>query len=139
MAALDWENINLAPATETEYTLLPPGEYGFTVINLERGMHTAKPGGKLGACPKAEITIAIESDKGNATLRERLFLDDSCLVIISSFFNSLGCYESVSWDIEGKSGRCRVKNREYEGKQYNTVDRWLPAPQDAKAAALSAF
>jgi hypothetical protein len=139
MAALDWENINLAPATETEYTLLPPGEYGFTVIALERGMHIAKAGGKLGDCPKADITIAIHHSAGDTSLRERLFLDDSCLVILSSFFNSIGCYESVTWDIEGKEGCCRVKNREYEGKKYNTVDRWLPAPQDAKAAALSAF
>ncbi len=139
MAALDWENINLQPSAEPQHTLLPPGDYDFTVIRLERGMHTAKPGGKIGDCPKAEISIRIESDAGNTGMKERLFLDDSCLKIISSFFNSIGCYESPTWDIEGKTGRCKVKNREYDGTMYNTVDRWLPAPQDAKAAALSAF
>ena len=139
MAALDWENINLtAPASEPA-TLLPPGDYDFTVVSLERGMHTAKAGGKIGNCPKAEITIRIESDAGNASLRERLYLDDSCLGIISAFFNSLGCYDSPNWAIEGKTGRCKVKTRQYDGNTYNEVARWLAAPQPAESKALSAF
>ena len=139
MAALDWENINLQKASAPQHTLLPPGDYEFTVIGLERGMHTAKPGGKIGDCPKAEISIRIESEHGNTGLKERLFLDDSCLGIISAFFNSIGFYDSPSWDVEGKTGRCKIKTREYEGDKYNTVARWLPAPQDAQADALSVF
>ena len=103
-------------------------------------MHTAKAGGKIGNCPKAEITIRIESDAGNASLRERLYLDDSCLGIISEFFNSLGCFDSPNWAIEGKTGRCKIKTRQYDGNTYNEVARWLAAPQPAESQApLSAF
>ncbi len=113
-----------------QYELLPEGEYEFKVIGLERKRY---PGGKkLPTCPMAELKIVVSDYQGKQTLvTHRLYLHSRCEGLLCAFFTSIGERKhgerlTMNWAhvIDG-TGRCKLGVREYDGKNYNEIQRFL--------------
>lgn len=139
---LDWDSeIN----KESEFTLLPEGDYNFTVVSFERARHQGSA--KLPPCNKAIVKIKIDGGElGSTTIQHNLFLHTKCEGMLSEFFIALGLKKhgeklAMNWNaVRGKTGRCKVyidtytRNDGTEG-QSNKIKRFLePAQQSAPAA-----
>lgn len=130
---LDWdESIELNPAT---YVLLPEGEYTFTVMNFERQRFPGSA--KLPACPKAELTLQVDSAQGTATIKHNLFLHTKTSGLLSAFFISIGQGKQgdvvrMDWSkAKGATGRAKIGVRTYTKKdgsegQSNEIVEFLP-------------
>lgn len=112
---LNWDDEILE---ESSFTLLPEGDYDFTVKSFKRSRHLGSA--KLPACNKAEIEITVDDGEGNrGTIFHNLFLHTKCEGILSAFFISLGLKKHgeplrMNWSaVIGAKGRCKV-----------TVDKW---------------
>ncbi|WP_249629268.1 hypothetical protein [Streptococcus uberis] len=116
------------------FVQLTPGDYQFTVTNFERARHTPKSqDAKLPACPKAVISLEIETDEGVASLKHNLFLHSSTEGMLSAFFGSIGQKKhgeplKMNWNtVIGATGVCSVKNRTYNDNVYNEVKSMIYA------------
>lgn len=118
-----------------EFITLQPGDYVFTVTGFDRQRHTPNPQnpGKLPACPKAVISLEIETDEGVASLKHNLFLHSSTEGMLSAFFGSIGQKKhgeplKMNWNtVIGATGVCSVKNRTYNDNVYNEVKSMIYA------------
>ena len=125
-----------------EFVLLPPGDYDFTVTDFVRGRHNGSD--KLPPCNKAELSLYIQSDKGNVTIKHNLFLHTKTEGMLSAFFCAIGQKKhgepcKPNWDkVRGSRGRCKIGIREWENKsgekmQSNEIKRFYdyepPAPR----------
>lgn len=86
MTAMDW-NSNIEDDGR-EYTLLPTGDYPFTVVKFEKGYFEGSA--KVGPCPRADLTLAIEHDGKTVNLQTQLLLDRAFEWKIGGFFVSIG-------------------------------------------------
>ncbi len=125
--ALDWDS---EISAESSFTLLPEGEYPFTVITFERGYHNGSQ--KLPPCHKAELKIEIDGgEKGKVTVNHNLFVHRKCEGLLCEFFLSIGQKKhgeplKMNWPaVPGTTGRCKVGIREYNGNQYNEIKKFL--------------
>ncbi|AQP41488.1 phage protein [Streptococcus gallolyticus] len=121
------------------FVQITPGDYQFTVTNLERGRHTPNPQkpGKLPACNKATITIVIETAEGEAQLTHNLFLHTSTEGMLSAFFGAIGQKKHgeplrMNWNsVIGAKGVCRVNKRkgtgQYADREYDNVKAMIYA------------
>ena len=127
-----------------EYILLPEGEYDFTVDHFDRERHNGSE--KLPPCWKAVIYLRIETPQGVATVRHNLFLHTRTEGMVCAFFTAIGQRQhgqriTMNWNaVPGSRGRAKIGVREYNGKQYNEVKRFLepsapPAPAYQPPAA----
>ena len=138
---LEWDaKIN----KETDFVLLPPGDYMFTVTELKRERHEAKPGGKLPACNQATLTLRIEAPQGNALITYRLFLHSSMESMLTQFFAGLGLKKKgeplqMDWTkVLGASGRAKVDIKTYNDNEYNEIKKIYPAePVEPKKAFVA--
>jgi hypothetical protein len=115
-----------------DYVVLPEGDYVFTVRNFERGRFPGGP--KLPACPKAVLTLDVDSDKGQAEARIDLILHRSLQWKLAAFFRCIGQKKhgekvAMNWNgIVGARGKAHIKPRTYikdgEERQANDVDRF---------------
>jgi hypothetical protein len=112
------------------YVLLEPGEYPFTVKMFERARHEGSD--KLPPCNKAVVHIEIDGGAlGTATVKHNLFLHSSCEWRLCAFFLAIGMRKHgeplrMNWNqVAGRRGRCKVKHRQYDGKTFNEIDRFL--------------
>lgn len=133
---LDWdEGFELNPRS---FTLLPEGEYEFTVTSFERQRHNGSA--KLPPCPKAVLTLEIEGSEGSNTITHNLFLHTKTTGLLSAFFISIGlgkAGETVKPDwskVLGATGRAKICIRKYEKKdgtsgETNEVREFLPPLQ----------
>ncbi|MFS5674375.1 hypothetical protein V2V72_07780 [Streptococcus agalactiae] len=118
-----------------EFITLQPGDYVFTVTGFDRQRHTPNPQnpGKLPACPKAVISLEIETDEGVASLKHNLFLHSSTEGMLSAFFGAIGQKKhgeplKMNWNsVIGATGVCGVKNRTYNDNVYNEVKTMIYA------------
>lgn len=126
---LDWDS---EIVKDSEYVLLPPGLYQFTVEGYDRAQHTPSPNNpnaKLPSCPKAIISMKITANEGETTLKHNLFLHSSVEGLLSAFFGAIGLKKKgepfnmgAAWkQIAGTTGVCKVGIREHNGNQYNEV------------------
>lgn len=131
---LDWDS---EISQESSFTLLPEGEYPFTVISYERKYHNGSE--KLTACPKAELTIEIDGgDKGTVTVKHNLFIHRKTEGLLCEFFLSIGQKKHgeplrMDWPaVPGSTGRCKLGVRQYNSNDYNEIKKFLepavPAP-----------
>lgn len=124
----DW---NDEIAQDSEFLLLPEGDYYFTVESFERARHTPSAGGKLPPCNKAIINIVISTADGDVRLKHNLFLHSSTEGLLSAFFGAIGLKQKgqplkMDWNaIIGKQGVCKVGQREYNGNKFNDVKRMI--------------
>lgn len=124
---LDWD---AEIVKDSEFVLLPQGIYQFTCLGYERGNHEpTNPNSKLPRCKKAIISLKIETNEGETTLKHNLFLHSSVEGLLSAFFGAIGLKKKgeafnmgTAWNkIAGTTGVCKVGIREYNGNQYNEI------------------
>lgn len=132
---LDWgsEIENDSP----DFIVLPEGEYDFTVKCFERGRYNG--GDKVGPCPKAMLTLSIDTPQGEAFVKKDLLLNSKLEGLLCEFFTCIGQRKhgqrvSMNWNaVTGAHGRCKIGTRVYNGNQYNEVKKFLepaaPQPQ----------
>ena len=124
----DW---NDEISKDSEFLLLPEGDYAFIVDSFERARHTPSPGGKLPACNKAIVNIIIPTKEGNVKLKHNLFLHSSTEGMLSAFFGAIGLKQKgeplkMNWNvISGQSGICKIGQREYNGNKFNDIKRMI--------------
>lgn len=136
MAALAWDSV--IQEESSGFTLLPPGEYDFKVLELKRGYHNGSE--KLPPCNKAELEIEVTGAEGTIKLTHNLFLHQKTEGLLSAFFIAIGLKKhgeplAMNWSaVPGARGRCKVKVREWnndkgEPRQSNQIERFLD-PED---------
>ena len=139
--AIGWDDEIIDPG-EPEFVLLTPGIYDFTVTGFERGHFDGSE--KMDACSMAKLTLRCSNGVQETTVFTNLFLSSTVAFKLSKFAKSIGDMPvgsttgqkfHVDWNnIIGKSGKCRIKTRVYNGKDYNEVDDFIvPDPTTAPA------
>lgn len=125
---------------ESEYEVMPDGDYAFTVTQFERAWYEAKPDSKIASCHQAniELTINWKNDKGmdrTSKLTHKLKLSRSLQFMIYQFFESIGLRKKgdgstkMPWDsIIGKTGICQIGHHDdSKGNTYNDIVKCYPA------------
>lgn len=141
--AIGWDDEIIDPG-EPEFILLTPGVYDFTITGFERGHFDGSE--KMDACSMAKLTLRCSNGVQETTVFTNLFLSSAVAFKLSKFAKSIGDMPAVSttgqkfhvdWNnIIGKRGKCRIKTRVYNGKDYNEVDDFIvPDPAAAPAPA----
>ena len=101
------------------FVLLDEGDYDFTVTGFEKGMHNGSA--KIPPCPKAMLTLSIDTPAGVAEIKENMILYKTMEWKLSSFFRCIGLKKHgerlvMKWDhVLGASGRAHIVQREYVG------------------------
>lgn len=123
---------------------VPPGTYPFEIVDLRRGQHQAKAGGKLPNCPKAELKVRIRLPNGDQTdIGHNLFLHSRCEGMLCQFFLAIGHRKHgeplrPDWSrVVGSQGWCKVTIRDWtnsngDKRQSNDIKSFLDpdkAPQ----------
>ncbi len=137
--AIGWDDEIIDPG-EPEFILLTPGVYDFTITGFERGHFDGSE--KMDACSMAKLTLRCSNGVQETTVFTNLFLSSAVAFKLSKFAKSIGDMPAgstsgqkfhVDWNnIIGKSGKCRIKTRVYNGKDYNEVDDFI-VPDPAAA------
>lgn len=121
--------------------LLPPGEYAFRVEDYERTTTTKGKMAESAGRPVngVKVTLSIEGPNGErGGCRENLYLVSNAIWKVKAFFRSIGFPAQddapfrPEWNkVIGCEGRAKIKQRTYEDKTYNEVDKFIdkPAPQ----------
>ena len=141
--AIGWDDEIIDPG-EPEFILLTPGIYDFTVTGFERGHFDGSE--KMDACSMAKLTLRCSNGVQETTVFTNLFLSSAVAFKLSKFAKSIGDMPAgsttgqkfhVDWNnIIGKSGKCKIKTRVYNGRDYNEVDDFIvPDPTNAPAPA----
>lgn len=141
--AIGWDDEIIYPG-EPEFILLTPGVYDFTITGFERGHFDGSE--KMDACSMAKLTLRCTNGIQETTVFTNLFLSSAVAFKLSKFAKSIGDMPAgsttgqkfhVDWNnIIGKSGKCKIKTRVYNGKDYNEVDDFIvPDPAAAPAPA----
>lgn len=151
--AIGWDDEIIDPG-EPEFVLLTPGVYDFTITGFERGHFDGSE--KMDACSMAKLTLRCSNGVQETTVFTNLFLSSAVAFKLSKFAKSIGDMPAgstsgqkfhVDWNnIIGKSGKCKIKTRVYNGRDYNEVDDFIvpdpaaaPAPAQAPQAAPAAY
>ena len=143
--SLGWDDE--VSVVSSEYVLLDPGEYDFRVVSFERDMFDGSE--KMSACPVAVIGLSIIDPKTGATASatSRLFCNTKVAWRITQFFKCVGLIDPDTADgsrvrlslfdqCVGRTGRVKIKHREYSGTKYNDIDRFIvPKAGAAQAPA----
>lgn len=142
--AIGWDDEIIDPG-EPEFVLLTPGIYDFTVTGFERGHFDGSE--KMDACSMAKLTLRCTNGVQETTVFTNLFLSSAVAFKLSKFAKSIGDMPAgsttgqkfhVDWNnIIGKRGKCRIKTRVYNGKDYNDVDDFIVPDPAAAPAPMS--
>ena len=135
---LDWDDT--IERDGGEFTLIPEGDYTFTVEKFERARHAGSE--KLPPCNKAVVTLIIETPDGPVTLTHNLFLHTTTEGLLSSFFSGIGQKKhgerlQMNWaTVPGSTGKCKIGIHEWTGKdgdkkQSNDILRFYPKEEPA--------
>lgn len=132
--AMGWDDII---ENDSEFKVLPEGDYDFTVIDFERKRFEGSA--KMSACPKAEVSIKIydknNQSVGSTTINENLLLNRKMEWKLCQFFTAIGLRKhgeplKMNWnDIKGRTGRCKVIVNRYtndkgEERENNRIDKF---------------
>lgn len=146
--AIGWDDeVSASDAGEgqqnEEFVILPDGTYPFRVAKVERG--SFKGSQRLPPCNMVKVEIIADGgDIGRSYVHYRLYLHTSCLWKIFQFLEAVGLRKKgdssaarIPWEkvVKGLSGRCELNSREYNGKTYNDVAKWLPGEEPEEAGA----
>lgn len=124
-----------------EYILLEEGEYEFTVDHLDRERHPGSE--KLPPCNKAVLYLNVETPQGVAQVRHNLFMHTRTEGMVCAFFTAIGQRQhgqriTPRWAaVPGAKGRAIFRTREYNGKKYNEVKKFLEPEAPAAAPAYA--
>jgi len=130
---LDWDSE--IEKESPDFITLQEGEYNFEVISFERARFSGSE--KMPPCNQAKLKLQVTVPEGIATINHNLFLHSRTEGHLSAFFNCIGQKKhgeklSMDWNkVIGAKGRAKIGPREYEGKTYNEVKRFLdPVPAE---------
>lgn len=128
-------------AQSDDIVVLPDGTYACKVMKVERG--SFKGSQKLPPCNKVKVGVIIYGgDAGRGWSDHNFYMHTSTLWKIYQFLEAVGLRKKgdttagrIPWEkvAKGMSCRCEVTSREYNGKTYNEVTKWLPC-EEAKDA-----
>ncbi len=128
---LSWES---EIQKDSDFILLPEGDYDFVVTDLERQRHEGSD--KLPPCPKAIVTLQIKSADGEAVnIKHQLFLHTKTEGLLSAFFCAIGLKKHgekfvMNWGkVIGSTGRAKVYVDTYttdrgEQRQSNRIKKF---------------
>ena len=110
----EYEEIGYEGTIEEEsggFTLLPEGDYDFTVSKITRGRYEGSD--KMPACNSVTVELTVWGAQDKATISERFFLVKKFEWKLSQFFLSIGVKKHgeplvMRWNIEGMHGKCKV-------------------------------
>lgn len=100
------------------FTLLPAGDYNFTVAKMERARFAGSA--KMPACNQAKIELTVHSpEHGDVTIFHNLFLHTKTEGLLSNFFVGIGQKREgeplrMNWGaIVGATGRAKIEVNTY--------------------------
>lgn len=124
-----------------DLVVLPKGTYPCTVMKVERG--SFKGSKKLPPCNKVKVGIVIDGgDAGRGWADHNFYMHTSTLWKIYQFLEAVGLRKKgdttagrIPWEKveKGMTCRCEIHPREFDGREYNEVDKWLPGESSAEA------
>ena len=122
---LDWDS-GLDFVEEKQYSILPVGEYEFTVLILE---YTYSKAGS----PMGVITLDIITDQGqHSTVKDYLVISESMAWKLSQFFQCVGlqkkgeALKKMPWNkVVGAEGRVSIKHETFNDKESAKVNKYL--------------
>ena len=120
---------------DSDFVLLPAGDYDFTVESFERGRHTGSD--KLPPCNKAMLKLRLESPEISGVIMHNLFLHTKTEGTISAFFPFIGQKKKgekikMNWNaVTGATGKCKVAVRTWKGddgeeRKSNDIKQFYP-------------
>lgn len=133
---------------ESEFTLLPAGDYDFEVTKFERGR--SKGSDKLPASNMAILTIKLSGNGNSTAVTENLVLHTKMEWKLSQFFCSIGQKKHgeplrMNWSkVTGAKGRCKVKVESYttdkgEKREINRIEKFYDFAQPTKKFTAGDF
>lgn len=109
---------------ESEFVLLPEGDYDFTVTSFEKGWFDGSA--KIEACNKAILELTITAPGlGTSIVKENLLLSDKVEWKLCEFFRCIGQKQhgtgvKMNWNkVQGAKGRAHIVINEYTGNDGN--------------------
>lgn len=119
---LGWDD-EISNDGQDQFVVAEPGEYAFEIVDLKRARHQASGSGKLPDCPKAIVTVRIQTADGDQVdIKNNLFLHSRCEGLLCQFFRSIGQRRHgeplrPDWNrVIGSRGRCKVSVRDWVDK-----------------------
>jgi hypothetical protein len=120
---------------DSNFVLLPDGDYDFTVTKFERGRFNGSQ--KMPACNQAKVELTFQSDQGEVTISHTLLLHTKTEGLLSNFFAGIGQKRKgeklkMNWNtVVGSRGRAKLhidKYRGNDGREYtsNKVQSFYP-------------
>lgn len=131
-------------AQNDDIVVLPDGTYHCKVMKIERG--SFKGSQKLPPCNKVKVGVIIDGgEAGRGWADHNFYMHTSTLWKIYQFMEAIGLRKkgdttaaTIPWAkvTKGMSCRCEVTSREYNGKTYNEVTKWLPGEDGESSEEL---
>ena len=143
---LGWDDCIEDPS-EGGFRLLPPGQYEFVVVEMERGRHTPGPNAKITACPKATMTLDFDAGGGGGLrLKHTLFLHSKTQGLIAQFLKGIDMRKhgepldlSMLSRCKGRRGVAELGTRTgRDGKTYQDIKRIVEPVRSSQQAAPAA-
>lgn len=104
-----------------EFTVLPAGDYDFTVAKFERGRFSGSE--KMPACNQAKLELTVHSpEHGDVTVFHNLFLHTKTEGLLSNFFAGIGQKKKgeplrMNWNaVVGARGRLKLEINKFTGR-----------------------
>jgi len=142
----EYEEIGYEGTIEEEsggFTLLPEGDYDFTVSKVTRGRYEGSD--KMPACNSVTVELTIWGPQDKATITERFFLVKKFEWKLSQFFLSIGLKKHgeqlvMRWNIEGMRGKCKVyidnyKKNDGSDGQSNKIKKFYAYDEQVQTAS----
>ena len=125
-----------------EFHLVPAGDYQFIVEKFERGRFAGSS--KMPPCNMAKLTIKLFDNVGNITvINHNLMLHTKTEWKLSEFFTAIGQKKRgqplrPDWNrVVGSSGICKVIVKNYNGNDYNNIDKFYSAEEQQTVPTYS--
>lgn len=132
---------------ESEFVLLPEGEYNFRVESFSRARFNGSA--KMPACPKAVLNLKIQTPEGEVPYTANLLLHTKVEGILSAFFACIGQKKKgekvqMNWNyVTGSTGRIKLviktfkKSDGSDGKS-NEIKKWISKEEAQKPVRTQA-
>lgn len=107
-----------------DFTLLPAGDYEFTVTKFERGRFAGSD--KMPACNQAKLELTVNSpEHGEVIIFHNLFLHTKTEGLLSNFFAGIGQKKKgeklrMNWQtVIGSKGKFQLEINKFTGRDGN--------------------
>jgi hypothetical protein len=129
-----------------DFTLLPAGDYPFTVTSYERERHAGSE--KLPPCNKAIVYLKVDGGTlGTTTVKHNLFLHTKTEGLLCQFFTGIGQRQhgdkaTMNWStVVGSTGRAKLEVHSFVNDKGETIEinrvKKFYAPEAPAAAAFT--